>query len=74
MTPLFHWLPRRVRVWLVRRVALGHWPRAADRHQTECLVDSARLLRRRELLILFPSARIIRERILGMPKSLIVII
>lgn len=74
MTPLFHWLPRRVRVWLVRRVALGHWPRAADRHQAECLVDGARLLTRRELLLLFPGARIIRERILRMPKSLIVII
>lgn len=73
MTPFFHWLPRRVRIWLVRRVALGHWPRAASRGEAEALVDSARLLSLREFRGLMPEARIVRERILGLPKSLIAV-
>lgn len=73
MTPFFHWLPRRFKVWLVRRTALGHWPQAMDNGQAEFLVDSARLLTRRQMQILFPAARIIRERILGLPKSLIAV-
>lgn len=73
MTPFFHWLPRRLRVGLVRHAALGHWQRAANHEQAEILVDSARLLTRRQMQVLFPSARIIRERILGLPKSLIAV-
>ena len=73
MTPFFHWLPRRLRVGLVRQVALGHWQRAANHEQAEFLVDSVRLLTRRQMQVLFPTARIIRERILGLPKSLIAV-
>jgi len=73
MTPFFHWLPRRFRVWLVRQVALGHWQRAATKQQAETLVDSARLLTLRQFQGLFPGARIIQEKILGVPKSLIAV-
>ena len=31
MTPFIHWLPRPLRIWLVRHFQLGHWPRAALR-------------------------------------------
>ncbi|WAH57619.1 glycosyltransferase [Pseudomonas silvicola] len=73
MTPIFHWLPRRLRVWLVSRVPLGHWPRAASRDEAETWVDSAQLLSKRRFQALLPRARIIRERVLGMPKSLIAV-
>ncbi len=73
MTPFFHWLPRRARIWLVRRMGLGHWQRASSRDEAEALVDSARLLSRRELRALLPKARIVRERVLGLPKSLIAV-
>ena len=73
MTPFFHWLPRRIKVWLVGQVALGHWPRASSKQEAEQLVDSACLLSRRQMRALFPDARIIRERILGVPKSLIAV-
>ena len=73
MTPFFHWLPRRLKVWLVRHATLGHWPQAKNRQQAEFMVDSARLLTRQQMQILFPAARIIRERILGLPKSLIAV-
>lgn len=73
MTPLFHWLPRPVRIWLVGRMALGHWPRAQNLLEAQAQVDSARLLTRGELQQLLPEARIIRERIFGVPKSLIAV-
>lgn len=73
ITPFFHWLPRRLKVWLVRHATLGHWPQAKNRQQAEFMVDSARLLTRQQMQILFPAARIIRERILGLPKSLIAV-
>ncbi|MBD9415046.1 class I SAM-dependent methyltransferase [Pseudomonas sp. PDM16] len=73
MTPFFHWLPRKVRVWLVGRVSLGHWPRASSREEAEELVDSARLLSLQELRSLLPQGQIIRERFFGLPKSLIAV-
>jgi len=73
MTPFFHWLPRRLKIWLVRHATLGHWRRATNHQQAEFMVDSVRLLTRRQMQILFPAARIIRERILGLPKSLIAV-
>lgn len=73
MTPFFHWLPRALRVSLVRRMALGHWRRAHDQADAEAIVDSARLLSRREFRALLPGAEIVRERVLGVPKSLIAI-
>lgn len=73
MTPLFHWLPYRLRTWLVQRVALGHWPRARNNAEAHALVDSAQLLTRGELQALLPEARIIRERVVGLPKSLIAV-
>lgn len=73
MTPFFHWLPRRLKVWLVRHATLGHWPRATDLEQAEALVDSARLLTHRQMQALFPAARIVHERVLGLPKSLIAV-
>ncbi|MBC9250138.1 hypothetical protein A9179_07615 [Pseudomonas alcaligenes] len=73
MTPIFHWLPRALRIQLVRHLALGHWRRARNRAEAEAMVDSARLLGRRELKALLPGATILHERVLGMPKSLIAI-
>jgi glycosyltransferase involved in cell wall biosynthesis len=73
MTPLFHWLPHKLRTLLVRRLALGHWPRARNSAEAHALVDSAQLLTRRELQALLPDARIIRERVIGLPKSLIAV-
>lgn len=73
MTPVFHWLPRSLRIWLVRRTALGHWRRADGRAEAEMLVDSARLLSKREFQALLPGAKVLRERVLGLPKSLIAI-
>ncbi len=73
MTPLFHWSPYWLRTWLVQRVALGHWPRARNGAEARALVDSAQLLTRRQFQAMLPEARIIRERVIGLPKSLIAV-
>jgi SAM-dependent methyltransferase len=63
--PLFQFLPRRVRKWLNGRFALGWQPRG---HWEEITLLSARDLSR-----LFPDARIVRERMLGLTKSVIAV-
>ena len=71
MTPLFHWLPRPTRVWLVRHVQLGHWPKAGTIEQAVKTVDSASLLSRPMFHSLFPNATIFTERVFCLPKSFI---
>ena len=73
LCPFFHWLPRGVRIWLVRHFSLGWYTRTPDKASAARLVDQIRLLRRSELRRLFPGASIIRERFLGLTKSFIVI-
>ncbi len=73
MTPFFHWLPRWQRIWLVRHFSLGQWPRRSTKDDAIAAVDSARLLSRRKLRILFGDAEIVSERFLGLPKSLVAI-
>jgi hypothetical protein len=69
MAPFFHWLPKPLRVQLVRNVALGHWPRAATVDEAVSTVESARLLTRGMMQALFPDAAISTERLLLWPKS-----
>lgn len=73
LTPLFHWLPRPVRVGLVQRFKLGHWPKSSNVVDAVRWVESARLLDRKEFTALFPDATLHTERMLGMPKSFIAI-
>jgi len=72
LTPFFHWLPLRWRCRLARRGTV--WgliahpsPEAADQ-----IVREIRLLRPKELKSLFPDDRLLLERFLLMPKSLVV--
>jgi 2-polyprenyl-3-methyl-5-hydroxy-6-metoxy-1,4-benzoquinol methylase len=73
MTPFFHWLPKPLRVWLVRHFRLGHWAKATSTDEAVRLVESARLLNRAMLQELFKDAHIVTERFVGLPKSLIAI-
>jgi hypothetical protein len=63
--PLFQFLPRRVRMALNRRFALG-W-------QAKGEWEEITLLGARDLRRLFPDAEIHRERVLGLTKSLIAV-
>lgn len=69
--PGFQFLPRAARVGLVRRFALGYYDAIPDPAAAGRAVDEIRLLSAGELRELFPDARLYRERVLGLTKSLV---
>jgi hypothetical protein len=71
MTPLFHWLPKPMRVWLVQHFQLGHWPRATTVDEAVDTVESARLINKPMMRSLFSNCTIVTERMLLLPKSII---
>lgn len=71
-TPFFHWLPETMRASLLTGRSLGfrsagHFAQAMEQ------VQDVNLLSLRQMKTLFPDARIRRERLLLLPKSLIAI-
>jgi hypothetical protein len=70
--PGFQWLPRDVRVALIRRFNLGWIKRIPEKAQAQALIDSTRLLRQRELRALFPQAGWYEEKLFGLTKSFVV--
>jgi len=76
-TPLLHWLPRSWQRALAPRFSLWTLLSRASPDQRDFYIrhylEEIRLLRARELQDLFPEARIVRERFLGLPKSLIAV-
>lgn len=75
--PHFHfvgwqWLPRTLRIEMLRRRRCGWRGPCPDREEACKLVDEIRLLRQRELAELFPRSTIRAERICGLAKSWIV--
>lgn len=73
MAPCFHWMPVPMRVWVMTHVGAGRWKKVGSTDEAVRLVESARLLNRAMLSELFPSAEILTERFLGLPKSLIAV-
>ncbi len=75
LTPLVHWLPRRFQEWLVRRFTIWEMlarPRPDQRrYYIEHYLNDIRLLDAGGLAALFPDAVILRERFVGLTKSLI---
>jgi hypothetical protein len=70
--PGWHWLPIELRVAIIRRRAVGWRGPCSDPKSARELVREIRLMRRRELEQLFPSATVISERWHGLSKSFIV--
>jgi hypothetical protein len=77
VTPFLHWLPKRARVAIARRFTFWSLIERPSPDRWEYYIrhcsEEVRLLGARELQALFPEARIIRERFLGLSKSLIAI-
>ena len=73
MLPFIHWLPYRLRIALVQKFALGHWPRQPGREEAQILLSENDLLNKRDFTRLFPESEIRVERFLGLPKSLLAI-
>ena len=77
LTPLVHFLPRRWQKMLIEKFTIWEWiarPRPAERaFYLEHYLRDIRLLDGRDLRRLFPDARLVRERFLGLTKSLIAV-
>jgi hypothetical protein len=71
MTPFFHWLPKPMRVWLVRKFSLGTFPKASTVDEAMVFVEHARLLNREMFSFLFKGAEVSTERFFGLPKSFV---
>jgi len=70
--PFFHWLPKNIRIWLVFHFNLGWFERCKNQIEAENLVDSIRIMKKKELKLIFVNAKIITERFFLIPKSYIV--
>jgi hypothetical protein len=75
LTPLIHFLPRRWQKAMIEKFTIWEWiakPRPAERaFYLEHYLRDIQLLDGRAMRRLFPDARLIRERFLGLTKSLI---
>ena len=69
--PFFQFLPFGLRVWFLRNFNLGWFPKTPDKSSARQIVESIRLLDRREFIQLFPDAKIYEEKIFGLTKSFI---
>jgi len=78
LTPIIHWLPCSIQSTLVRRRGtVWEWlerptPDRRDYYLQHFLND-IRLLRPAQLHLLFPDAQIVRERSLGLTKSIVAV-
>jgi Methyltransferase domain len=66
-----HWLPKRYHRKLVRWCTLWGLVDRPSQEQIDALLEEVELLTEREMRALFPDAKIVKERFLGMTKSII---
>jgi glycosyltransferase involved in cell wall biosynthesis len=70
--PCFQFLPRHWQIFILTSTrSLWGW-RITSKEEAERYVDGIRLLSEKELRVLFPDARIYREKFLGLTKSFLV--
>jgi 2-polyprenyl-3-methyl-5-hydroxy-6-metoxy-1,4-benzoquinol methylase len=70
--PGFQWLPLETRAWLLNHFDLGWNKRKTTREEALRSVSSVRLLRKEQLVSLFPQANLYEEKVLGLTKSFVV--
>ena len=73
LAPMIHWLPKSVQPNLIRYFTLRGWLTKPTPQQCQDLVDELNLLGGDDIHNLFPDATIWRERVGGIPKSLIAV-
>ncbi len=71
--PIYHWLPDPVKLSIARRRKMGWWQRADTVMDGMIRVEHASLLNRHMMTCLFPQARLVEERFLGMTKSFVAV-
>jgi len=70
--PLFQFLPINIRVLLLQNFRLGWFSKTPDKAKAREIVESIRLLDKREFISLFPNAELYEEKIFGITKSFVV--
>jgi hypothetical protein len=73
LTPIVHWLPKRLQARLLRNFTLWGWLTRPDRGACEVFLREVRMPTAREMRGLFPEARLLRERFLGLTKALVAV-
>lgn len=73
LTPVIHYLPRSVQRRLIGRFTVWGLVTRPTRAQVDAFLSEVRLLTEREMEELFPDARILSERFLGLRKSFIAV-
>jgi hypothetical protein len=71
--PLIHWMPRPMQARLITSFHICAAGKIANLDDAYSVLDGTTLIDRRQFEILFPEAEILRERVLGLTKSLIAI-
>ena len=72
LVPFFHFLPVRAQAWCFERFPVGAYSRASCSADAWNLASRVRNVRGSELGRLFPSATVVKERMLGFTKSFMV--
>ncbi len=73
LTPLVHWFPRAWAGGLLRHFTVWGWVTRPGRAECRRFWDGLHLLTYRQMRVLFPGARLIRERLLGWSKSIVAV-
>ncbi|PPS41149.1 methyltransferase domain-containing protein [Chroococcidiopsis sp. TS-821] len=69
--PFFQFLPLQLKVWLITHFDLGWRKKTSNRETAIMLVDSVKLLTKKQLMALFPGANIFEEKVFTLTKSFI---
>jgi len=69
--PLFQFLPLKIRVLLLQNFNLGWFAKTPDAVKARGIVESIRLLSKREFVALFSKAAIYEEKVFGLTKSFV---
>jgi hypothetical protein len=73
ITPLIHYLPRRLQRPLLRNFTVWGWLVRPNAKRVDAFLHEVRLLTYAEMKVLFPDCRIERERFLGWTKAYVAV-
>jgi len=71
LIPFFNWLPIKVRILLIQNFNLGWFKKTKDIEKARKIIQSIKLLRKKELVRLFPDSIVNKERIVFITKSFV---
>ncbi|RPI17616.1 MAG: class I SAM-dependent methyltransferase [Ignavibacteriae bacterium] len=68
--PFFQYLPLSLKIFLIRNFNLGWFQKIKDYNEAKALAQSINLLSIKQMKLLFPDSKVIKERFLGFIKSI----